>query len=256
MQTCNDSLIIDTTHPSPNYNQRIFFLVLHYTADDLETSLKILTNPTSPNPVSAHYLIPETSIDKERKIFQLVKETDRAWHAGISTWQNRTNLNDTSIGIEIVNLGYQDEEGKRIWFSFTDYQIESTIALAKIIVDRYQIQPTHVIGHSDIAPGRKVDPGPLFPWKELYDNGIGAWFDEQAVKKEIETNCGNEVDIQKLQTNLLRYGYGIKITGKLDEQTSTILQAFQMHFRPSNYSGSPDLETVAILENLLQKYFS
>ncbi len=253
MENCiNSDIVIDKTHPSPNYNQRIFSLVLHYTALDFENSLKVLTDPKTQ--VSAHYLVPEENMGGKRKIFQLVKEKERAWHAGISTWQKRINLNDTSIGIEIVNLGYKDEMGKRIWFPFTDYQIKTVIELAKDIVTRYNIPPACVIGHSDIAPGRKVDPGPLFPWKKLYENGIGAWFDEETVIKE-KVNYTNEIDIEKLQKNLLTYGYGIKITGEQDAQTTTILQAFQMHFRPSDYSGTPDVETVAILDNLIQKYF-
>jgi N-acetylmuramoyl-L-alanine amidase len=254
MLICNNTdLIIDKTHPSPNYNQRIFSLVLHYTAANLDTSLQILTDPKKQ--VSAHYLVPDTSIDKERKVFQLVNEQERAWHAGISTWRKRTNINDTSVGIEIVNLGYKDEAGKRIWYPFSEYQIESVIMLAKGIISRYEIDPTYVIGHSDIAPGRKVDPGPLFPWKKLYDHGIGAWFDEQAVKKALDCHS-NEVDIKKLQENLATYGYGIEVTGKLDEKTTTVLQSFQMHFRPSDYSGKADAETFAILENLIKKYFS
>ncbi|WP_010598185.1 N-acetylmuramoyl-L-alanine amidase [Rickettsiella massiliensis] len=203
------------------------------------------------NRFSAHYLIPETDIDGQRKIFQLVKENERAWHAGVSSWGKRKNINDTSIGIEIVNLGYKEEEGKRTWYPFSDYQIQTVMKLAKDIVRRYDIQPVNIIGHSDIAPGRKVDPGPLFPWKKLYDNGIGAWFNEQALEiKEQE-----EIDIQRLQRNLKTYGYTIEVTGTLDQQTRTTLQAFQMHFNPSNYSGEPDAKTVAILENLVQKYF-
>jgi N-acetylmuramoyl-L-alanine amidase len=244
-----DNIIIDQTHPSPNHNRRISNLVLHYTALNLEDSLKVLTNPTKQ--VSAHYLVPETDIAGQRKIFQLVQESERAWHAGISTWGKRTTLNDTSIGIEIVNLGYKDESGQCIWYPFSDYQIQTVIALAKDIVKRYDIQATNVVGHGDIAPGRKVDPGPLFPWKKLYENGIGAWFDEQA----LETKSQEDINIQKIQTNLKTYGYAIESTGKLDSQTHTVLQAFQMHFRPSNYSGEPDLQTVAILENLVQKYF-
>lgn len=250
MSTCHSNdLIIAKTHPSPNYNQRIFYLILHYTALDLVTSLKVLTDPNKQ--VSAHYLVPESSINQQRKIFQLVHEKDRAWHAGISSWSKRTGLNDTSIGIEIVNLGYKDEQGERIWYPFTDYQIESVIELAKIIVERYQINPTCVIGHSDIAPGRKVDPGPLFPWKKLYENGVGAWFND----KTLEIKNNEKIDILKLQKNLKIYGYAIDVTGQFDPQTRTVLQAFQMHFRPSNYSGDADAETVAILENLIQKYF-
>jgi N-acetylmuramoyl-L-alanine amidase len=245
----NNDLIIDDTHPSPNYNQRIFYLVLHYTALNLEDSLKVLTDPEKQ--VSAHYLVPETPLDEQRKIFQLVQEKDRAWHAGTSSWGKRIGLNDTSIGIEIVNLGYKDEAGQRIWYPFTEYQIESVIELATVIIERYQIQATNVIGHSDVAPGRKVDPGPLFPWKKLYDHGIGAWFDEKA----LEIKPCDEIDIRKLQSNLKTYGYAIEVTGSLDQQTRTVLQAFQMHFRPSEYSGNPDAETVAILKNLIQKYF-
>lgn len=245
----NCDLVIDQTHPSPNCNQRVFNLVLHYTALNLEDSLKVLTDPVKQ--VSAHYLVPDADVDGQRKVFQLVQEDKRAWHAGLSTWGKRTGLNDTSIGIEIVNLGYKDESGKRTWYPFTDYQIQTVIALAKDIVKRYDIQAVNVVGHSDITPGRKVDPGPLFPWKKLYDNGIGAWFDE----KELKIKHDAEIDIKKLQTNLKRYGYNIEITEKLDQQTRTVLQAFQMHFRPSDYSGDPDMETVAILENLVQKYF-
>jgi N-acetylmuramoyl-L-alanine amidase len=244
-------LIIDQTHASPNYDDRdqgISSLVLHYTALDFESSLQILTDPAKK--VSAHYLIPETSMDGERKICQLVQSHQRAWHAGVSTWQRKTNLNDTSIGIEIVNLGYRDEAGKRIFYPFTDYQIQSVIKLAKNIVGRYLIHPTHVLGHSDIAPDRKIDPGPLFPWKKLYENGIGAWFDEKELKLS-----NSIINIKKLQSDLQIYGYGIDITGQLDTQTRTILQVFQMHFRPSDHSGEPDTETIAILNNLIQKYF-
>jgi N-acetylmuramoyl-L-alanine amidase len=250
MTSCiNNALIIDQNHLSSNCNQRISSLVLHYTALNFEKSLQVLTDPKTQ--VSAHYLVPEKNTAKERKVLQLVKENERAWHAGISHWQRRSNLNDTSIGIEIVNLGYTDNEDGRIWYSFTDYQIETIIELAKTIIERYQIHPTCVVGHSDIAPGRKVDPGPFFPWKKLYENGIGAWFDE----KELVITQNIEINIRKLQENLQRYGYAIEITGKFDEQTRTILQAFQMHFRTDDYSGSPDAETFAILENLIQKYF-
>lgn len=244
----NNNLVIDKSHVSPNADNRIFCLVLHYTALDLKNSLEILTSPNTK--VSAHYLIPEKSMCGERKIFQLVDEKKRAWHAGVSAWQKRINLNDSSIGIEIVNLGYSDKNAVRHWYPFTNYQIENVIQLAKNIIARYQIHPTCVIGHSDISPGRKVDPGPLFPWKTLYENGVGAWFEED----ELSYNPVDPIDILNLQKNLQTYGYNIEITGELDTQTRTILQAFQMHFRPKDFSGEPDAETCAILENLLKKY--
>lgn len=255
--TQNDNLILDPTYASPNYNGRVLFLVLHYTAENLERSLKTLTTPKPPstNPVSAHYVVPEAAINNERKIYQLVQQNQRAWHAGKSSWQNRTNINDTSIGIEIVNLGYTDDkQGKRTWYPFSDFQIASVIKLAKALVDLHQISPTRVVGHSDIAPGRKVDPGPLFPWERLYENGIGAWFEREIVNVS-KMNQNKNVDIKQLQTNLKKYGYNITITGKLDEETKAVLQAFQMHFRPSDYSGKPDAETIAILNNLIEKYY-
>lgn len=252
MQNNND-LIIDSTYPSPNFNSRnssqILHLVLHYTAGNFESSLKKLTDPKDPNPVSAHYLVPEMAMDG-RRVFQLVQDKDRAWHAGVSSWGTKTNLNNTSIGIEIVNLGYQYKEGERSWCPFSDYQIQTVIALSQEIIQRYGIQPINVIGHSDIAPGRKLDPGPLFPWKKLYEKGIGTWFDEQALNIHAQEN----IDIYALQKNLKSYGYAIETTGELDIQTRTVLESFQMHFRPSNYSGNPDAETVAILNNLVQKY--
>lgn len=254
----NDNLIIDPTVVSPNHNSRILFLVLHYTADNLEGSLKTLTTPEplSTNPVSAHYVVPEAAIDNQRKVYQLVHQDQRAWHAGVSSWQNRSNINDTSIGIEIVNLGYTDDkQGNRTWYTFPDYQIDTVIELAKNIVDLYQIMPTRVVGHLDIAVGRKVDPGPLFPWEKLYKNGIGAWFDKEEVNLSKVSKKNQLIDIKQLQTNLKKYGYNIVITGKLDEGTRNAVQAFQMHFRPSDYSGNPDLETIAILENLIKKYF-
>lgn len=252
MKCSQIDFIIDKTHPSPNYNERkdgVFYLVLHYTAANLKSSLNQLTNPSAQ--VSAHYLVPETPIEGENKIFQLVDESKRAWHAGVSTWQKRSGLNDSSIGIEIVNLGYKEENRRRQYYPFTDYQIDCVIALSKQIVERYQLHPTCIVAHGDIAPGRKVDPGPLFPWKKLYEAGIGAWYDEHT----LDLKAHQTPDISLLQKNLRTYGYPIELTGKLDMQTKNVICAFQMHFRPSNYSGEPDAETLAILENLLHKYF-
>lgn len=254
MAALNSSLVIDKSHLSPNRaprrrNSDIVALILHYTALSFEKSLAILTDPKSQ--VSAHYLVPEKAMDNKRKVFQLVPENEQAWQAGKSEWQRYTKLNNNTIGIEIVNLGYKEENNSRHYYPFPDYQIASVIELSKRIIKRYAIHPTCVIGHSDIAPGRKVDPGPLFPWKKLYENGVGAWFEEPLVVQ----SC-YQPDILTLQEDLQDYGYDIEITGILDEQTRIVLQAFQMHFRPSHYSGDPDAETLAILQNLLQRYFS
>ncbi|MFZ0219339.1 MAG: N-acetylmuramoyl-L-alanine amidase [Candidatus Aquirickettsiella sp.] len=256
MTNYTKKLIIDQTYPSPNHTERhadILFLVLHYTVGNLKSSLTTLTTPSTN--VSSHYLIPDSPIDNQSKVYQLVQEDQRAWHSGLSHWKNNINLNDTSIGIEMVNLGYKnDEKGNKIWYPFTDYQINCIIELTKDIVKRYQILPTCVVGHSDIAPNRKLDPGPLFPWKILYENGVGAWFDEAEVS--ISKNCKLPIDIKQLQTNLKTFGYNIIVTAKIDDQTRNVLKAFQMHFRPSDYSGKPDAETVAILNSLIKKYFN
>lgn len=244
---------INTEYTAKSFNYRQQFLVLHYTADNFETSLEELTK----GPVSSHYLVPEGPMNDRREVFRLVSEDLRAWHAGVSAWQNHANLNDSSVGIEIVNLGYVDKEGERHWFPFATYQIETVIELCKDIVDYYKIEPTCVVGHSDIAPGRKVDPGPLFPWKKLYEHGIGAWYDDAdkvAAEAEAEFEQG-DINTLWMQKKLRAYGYLIETTGNLDEQTKQVVTAFQMHFRPSNYSGIPDCETYAILSALIKKYY-
>lgn len=236
------------TYVSQSFNERVRFLVLHYTAENLEQSIKKLTIP---NAVSAHYLI---SDQNPKQIFQLVAEDKRAWHAGVSAWQGRENLNDTSIGIEIVNLGYVPETqnwDERIWFPFPGEQVEAVIALAQDIVTRYAIEPTCVVGHMDIAPLRKVDPGPVFPWRALYENGVGAWPDVDMVHTKLSANLDNPETLQK---KLVRYGYKLAVTGQLDAHTKTTIQAFQIHFRPAKCNGQWDIETQAILDALLEKY--
>ena len=246
-------LVIDTSHQAESFNNRELLLVLHYTAENFDRSLELLTK----GPVSSHYLVPETAINGQRKVYQLVPENKRAWHAGVSGWQNRTNLNDSSIGIEIVNLGFIDKGGESSWYNFPEYQIELVGDVCKDIINRHGINPTRIVGHGDIAPGRKVDPGPLFPWKTLHDNGIGAWYDEDEknIVQEIIQYKNKPLDINWIQKILRMYGYPINETGESDEQTACVIKAFQMHFRPTDYSGNPDPETCAILQSLVSKYY-
>ncbi len=230
---------------------RIKFLVLHYTVGDFERSLEELTR----GPVSSHYLVPQTKTGYENVAFQLVDESLRAWTEGVSFWGKRTNINDTAIGIEIVNGSYKEEKGEKQFFPYTEEQIEIIIGLCKDIIDRYKIEPTKVLGHGDVAPGRKVDPGPLFPWERLYKAGIGAWPDSEdieAFKKELP----EAFDIQAVQKDLAKYGYDVNTDGDFSDKTQNVLSAFQMHFRPSNYDGIIDKETVAILKSLLKKYYN
>lgn len=152
---CSTGLRIDRSHPSANQDNRIQFVVLHYTNASLDRSLALLTH----GEVSSHYLIG----DGPGTVYQLVDESRRAWHAGDSQWQGRTWLNSSSIGIEIVNPGFTDTPNGRVWHPYSEAQIQSLIALLKDIVKRNHIEPRHIIGHSDIAPARKLDQGRCSP---------------------------------------------------------------------------------------------
>lgn len=231
----------DTSHPSTNYDSRIQFVVVHYTSASLERSLQLLTH----GEVSSHYLIGD---DKGATIYKLMDENQRAWHAGESQWQGRTWLNSSSIGIEIVNPGYKDTPTGRLWYSYSEAQIQSLITLLKDISQRNGISPRHIIGHSDIAPLRKLDPGPLFPWKRLADEGLGLWPNEQAVaRQQAVFNSSPLPEIGWFQAQLARLGYDTPQTGELDVATRHVLAAFQMHYRPARFDGTPDAQTAALL---------
>nr|WP_145570382.1 N-acetylmuramoyl-L-alanine amidase [Yersinia bercovieri] len=246
---------IDTNNPSVAQNDRVRFLVLHYTATDDAESLRLLTQGN----VSAHYLVkthPDT-VEGKPVVLQLVPEEQRAWHAGVSDWQGRNNLNDSSIGIEIVNKGFTEKMLGRTWYPYNESQIKLIERLTKDIVERYNIDPTDVIAHSDIAPLRKSDPGPLFPWKRLAEQGIGAWPDEATVTKYIDgRDIHDTASIATIQQTLARYGYKIPQSGILDDETRQVITAFQMHFRAQDFSGIPDVETEAIALALVEKYRS
>ncbi|HDL7849795.1 TPA: N-acetylmuramoyl-L-alanine amidase [Yersinia enterocolitica] len=244
---------VDTSTPSIAQNERVRFLVLHYTATDDAESLRLLTQ----GDVSAHYLVkthPE-SLNGKPVVLQLVPESQRAWHAGVSYWQGRNSLNDTSIGIEIVNRGFTERMLRREWYPYNESQIELIERLTKDIVERYNIEPANVVAHSDIALLRKSDPGPLFPWKRLATQGIGAWPDDATVTKYIaERNKHDMASVSIIQQTLARYGYQIPQNGELDDETRQVIKAFQMHFRAQDFSGIPDVETEAIALALVEKY--
>lgn len=238
-------------YPAIGQDERVRFLVLHYTALDNDTSMRVLTQQE----VSSHYLVNDIDDDQ---IHLLVDETKRAWHAGASKWKNLDNLNFTSIGIEIVNRGYTVLNGVKTHYPYPDYQFKKIGDLTKNIVNRYKINPVNVIGHSDIAPGRKHDPGPLFPWKRLYDEyGVGAWYndiDKQTYLSSAPFVFDGEIIIKEFQNELKKYGYDIIVTGVWDEQTKKVTQAFQYHFNPTKYDGLLDAETWAIIKALNKKY--
>ncbi|MEM5552878.1 penicillin binding protein PBP4B [Pseudoalteromonas neustonica] len=258
---------------SANYSHRVKFLVMHYTAINYEKSMQVLVEDGG---LSAHYLVPESNDpsypDDELKITQLVDEHDRAWHAGRSYWQGREDLNDQSIGIEIVNIPtchspeleeheldtqLQNDASKLcIYPDYDAKQMALLIELSQGILARHpDIGPTQVVGHSDIAPSRKNDPGPRFPWYQLYQAGVGAWYDNHTVDKYWQQFSVVKPSIGLMQSALRGYGYDVQATNQLDPQTLDTLSAFQMHFLPWHVSGNADARSGAVLFALMEKYF-
>jgi len=211
---------------SPNHDARpagaaIDILVLHYTGmKTAEEALARLCDPQAK--VSAHY-----TIDRGGTVYVHVPEERRAWHAGVSCWAGERNVNARSIGIELVNPGH--EFG---YVPFTDDQIAALIDLARGILSRHPIVRARVLGHSDVAPARKADPGELFPWARLAEYGIGAWPKPGEPKGDFAQG-------------LTRYGYDP------DLAASDVVTAFQRHFRPSCVNGIADDECAALLAGLL-----
>ncbi|NIC06658.1 peptidoglycan recognition protein family protein [Billgrantia bachuensis] len=261
-----DGYVVDHTHVSPSHGSRVHHLVLHYTDVDEAESLAVLTGPH----VSSHYVLPMPARERRGQplVYQLVDESRRAWHAGASGWKGRPNINDTSIGIEIVNTGpdrpyaeverlleaHPEAAAEVKWAPYPDEQIEALIALSRDIIERHGIHPTNVVAHSDIAPTRKIDPGPRFPWRELFDAGIGVWPEAEVVSRWQARFEAEEPPLVTLQEALSTWGYPLEATAELDHQTRAVLRAFQMRFRPADYRGRPDAETAAILWALLETY--
>jgi N-acetylmuramoyl-L-alanine amidase len=244
----------DVSHAARGIDSRVRFLVMHYTEIGEAQSLAVLTG----DEVSVHYVVPDAPRIEhgEPVVYQLVPENERAWHAGQSEWQGATELNASSIGIENVNLGPLDTPEGRTWQPYPPAQVDALVRLARDIVTRYGIAPTRVVGHSDIAPQRKIDPGPLFPWRTLYEAGVGAWPDAADVARHLAGRDPKApADIQSLQAKLNRYGYAVATDGVLDARTRRVFAAFQMHFRPADYAGDADQESDAIAAALLDKYF-
>lgn len=230
--------------PSPNFDARSgppSMIVLHYTGMKTgEEALARLRDPEAK--VSSHYLVEE-----DGRVFSLVAEERRAWHAGRSFWKGETDVNAASIGIEIVNPGH--EFGYR---AFPDAQIEALISLIADIRSRWEIDDARIVGHSDVAPDRKQDPGELFPWKRLAEAGHGLWLEPPAAPGA-PLGLGDEgTGVFALQAGLTRLGYDSAPSGKYDEHTQTIVSAFQRHWRPERFDGVADGETRARLVHLLR----
>jgi N-acetylmuramoyl-L-alanine amidase len=240
LAACAGGPPIDTSYRSASQDSRVQFLVLHFTSGDFPESLKILTQGR----VSSHYLVTAPPVT----IHRLVDEGRRAHHAGLSSWRGHTFLNASSIGIEIVNAGFQAHT--QDWQDYPEEQVAAVIELVKDIARRHEIRPQHIVGHSDIAPQRKLDPGPRFPWKRLADAGLIPWPDAAAVaarRAEFEQALPG---VAWFQQRLARHGFAVPDHGELDEATRNVLRAFQMKYRPARHDGEPDAETAALLEVL------
>jgi N-acetylmuramoyl-L-alanine amidase len=256
---------------SANYNSRVSIVIIHHTTANFADSLQILTLPSA-NSVSSHYLIPEPddkTYGKSRvRTYELVPESQRAWHAGTSYWAGKSGLNDQSIGIELVNQTWCHSSGmevdpysgnpERICFypDFADSQIALLVDLLDDILERHpDIKPTNIIGHADIAPDRKIDPGPRFPWQRLAVLGYGAWFDDETVIRYWEQFRRQPLPLVNVQKALRAYGFGVELSGEDDEQTRNVLRAFQMHFRPMEVTSQPTTASTATLFALIEKYY-
>lgn len=231
-----------TDRPSPNFDDRggapIDILLLHYTGmPTAEEALRRLTDPAAK--VSAHY-----TVDEDGTVYSHVDETARAWHAGVSFWQGARDINARSIGIEIVNPGHE--------FGYRDFpaaQIDAVIALGQDIVRRHGIAAGRVLGHSDVAPARKQDPGERFPWARLAKAGLGLWPDPVGGWAPFRVDDPDRV--AGLQRDLQQFGYELDVTGLYDGPLRIVVTAFQRHYQPGALTGLADGETAARLDRLL-----
>jgi N-acetylmuramoyl-L-alanine amidase len=235
--------IDSTSYQSIGQDSRAQHLILHFTTISNRLSIEVLTRGS----VSSHYLVTEPEEGVPPKIYQFVPDHRRAFHAGVSYWKGAAGLNASSIGIEIVNRGYSDTKEGRIWHEFPKEQMDLVIELVKKIVKEHDIRPDRILGHSDIAPGRKNDPGPKFPWRRFADEGIIPWPDEAMVKARQAEFEGALPDIAWFQEKLVAHGFSLPVTGTMDAPTMNALEAFQMKYRQSKFNGLADPETGALL---------
>ena len=242
-----ESSVTAEVRPSPNHGERADgrrpdMILLHYTGmPNAAEALERLCSPASE--VSSHYLVFE-----DGRIIQLVPESRRAWHAGESFWAGETDINSCSIGIEIANPGHD--------YGYPDFpkrQIAAVTALCRGILTRHAITPERILAHSDVAPSRKRDPGEKFPWRTLYDSGVGHWVEPaRIIKGDAVLALGDRGEaVTAIQEAFSRYGYGLTINGTYDSATYDVVAAFQRHFRPALIDGRADTSTVDTLRRLL-----
>jgi N-acetylmuramoyl-L-alanine amidase len=240
VSSCRHSPAVNWQHPSPNQDSRVQFLVIHATEIDFAKSLHTLTRAD----VSSHYLV-----DRDGTIYGLVPESRRAWHAGPSFWQGATPLNPSSIGIEIVSVAPGLAEGSESGFPPT--QILAVTDLIADIVKRHGIRPDRIVGHGEVQPDTRSDPGRLFPWAALQARGLVPMADPATLEQyRIKFSSQGLPDVRWVQERLSQHGYQITCNGALDEHTRRVISVFQGRYRQQSISGEPDLETVSLLAAL------
>jgi N-acetylmuramoyl-L-alanine amidase len=236
-----------SVRPSPNHGERAGgrkpdIILLHYTGMSTPASaLDWLCRVESQ--VSSHYFVHENG-----DVVQMVPEERRAWHAGKSSWHGQDDINSASIGIEIANAGHPG--------GLPDFPAEQIAAVIELCLDcgqRWSILPERVLGHSDVAPVRKVDPGEKFPWGELHKAGVGHWVEPAPITGGRFFQRGDRGQpVEALQSMLSLYGYGTDITGEFSEKMAGEVDAFQRHFRPERVDGIADFSTIDTLHRLLK----
>ena len=232
-----------TINYSPNFNikkrdkKKIEYVILHYTGmKNDKSAIKKLTSINSN--VSCHYYITSTG-----KLIQMVPDLYIAWHAGKSNWKNQKSLNQNSIGIEISNPGHKNNYKK-----FNDNQIENLIILLRYLIKNYKIDRRNILGHSDISPLRKIDPGEKFPWKYLYKKKIGIWHNLNSKKLNNLRSKKFGINFNKFIKYLKNVGYNTKHNNLSDLRK--IITIFQMRFRPELIDGKLDVECYEIAKSL------
>lgn len=222
----------------PRRNGRaVDMLVLHYTGMKSAAAAEALL-VSADSGVSCHYLVTEAG-----EIVQMVGEESRAWHAGVSSWKGESDTNSRSVGIEIDNPGHGAD-----YHAFPEVQMKAVTALCRDILSRHAIPPEQVLAHSDVAPGRKVDPGELFDWQSLHAAGIGFWLEASPP----DERGLDGAELRLFQSLLKEYGYGIEVSGQLDDATRRATDAFQRHFRPALVNAIPDACCLKTAERLVQ----
>jgi N-acetylmuramoyl-L-alanine amidase len=245
---CATGLRIDRSLSTPDQSSRARYLILHYTVSDTPASIRAFTAQAGVE-VSVHYLLTDQPVPV---IYNIVDESRAAYQAGSDAgWKSDRSLNLTSIGIEIVNAGWVAGPNGKVWAPFPAAQIDTLIPLIRDIMARNRIRPENVLGHSDIAPQRKQDPGVLFPWKRLAAEGLVPWPDEAIAASKRQEYAAALPDIAWFQRKLAAIGYVVPQDGVASDATRNVLVAYQTRYRPANIDGIPDADTAALLDSPL-----